>query len=334
MSEDRLTFLLTDAVAGVEPADRLAEIRARIGGAATRRRTWWFAGGGAALAVAATVAVVAVTSTPTPDARPGPTPYGGPTSGPTTSPTGTATSTTAPTSAVAVYYLGRTPAGLRLFREFHRAPADLASATAQLASDPDDPDYRTLWHPGDLGSPEVVGDVIKVPVVASRHDRPAGMTQEEADLSVEQVIYTVQAAAHQRLPVQFTLDGNPIDQVLGVPTSEPLANGQVLDTLSLVNLTTPAEGATVSGSLDVEGVANSFEANVPWLVEDASGTDVSHGNFTATGWMDTKLFPFQGSIDVSSLDPGTYSLIVYTDDPSGGAEGNGAFSDSRSFRIE
>ena len=41
------------------------------------------------------------------------------------------------------------------------------------------------------------------------------------------------------------------------------------------------------------------------------------GSFTATGYMAEKLFPFRGSIDVSSLDPGTYTFIVMTDDPSG-----------------
>jgi hypothetical protein len=143
------------------------------------------------------------------------------------------------------------------------------------------------------------------------------MTQAEAEASIQQVVYTLQAYAQQRLPVQFTLNGNPIDQVLGVPTSEPLANAPILQTLSRVNLTTPAEGQEVTGTLDVEGVSNSFEANVPWLIEDAAGTDVASGAITAEGYMDTKLFPFHDSIDVSSLDPGTYTFIVMTDDPSG-----------------
>ena len=65
----------------------------------------------------------------------------------------------------------------------------------------------------------------------------------------------------------------------------------------------------------------------------AEGTDLS-GFFSATGWMENRLFPFSGEIDVSSLDPGRYTLIVETDDPSGGAEGIGAFSDTRTFVIE
>ena len=51
--------------------------------------------------------------------------------------------------------------------------------------------------------------------------------------------------------------------------------------------------------------------------------------------MEPRLFPFSGEIDVSSLDPGTYTLIVETDDPSGGAEGGiPVFTDTRTFVIE
>jgi hypothetical protein len=130
--------------------------------------------------------------------------------------------------------------------------------------------------------------------------------------------------------VQFTLNGNPIDQVLGVPTSEPLANAPILETLSRVNLTTPEEGQEVTDTLEVEGVSNSFEANVAWRLEDASGTEVDSGAITALGYMAEKLFPFHDSLDVSSLDPGTYTFIVSTDDPSGAGNVD---SDSRTVII-
>ena len=61
---------------------------------------------------------------------------------------------------------------------------------------------------------------------------------------------------------------------------------------------------------------------------------VDAGFFTAEGWMGTRLFPFSGDLAVSSLDPGTYTLIVETDDASGGAEGPGSYSDSRTFVLE
>ena len=175
-----------------------------------------------------------------------------------------------------------------------------------------------MWPTGAFAWAKEDSDLITVELAdGSLHERPATMSPAEAEASIQQVVYTMQAMAQERLPVQFTLHGNPIDQVLGVPTAEPLANAPVLETLSRVNLTTPSESETVSGILEVTGVANSFEANVTWAIEDLSQVPVDSGSFTATGYMADKLFPFTGSIDVSSLDPGTYTLIVSTDDPSG-----------------
>jgi hypothetical protein len=124
--------------------------------------------------------------------------------------------------------------------------------------------------------------------------------------------------------------------VLGLPTSEPLANGPVLDTLAHVSLTTPAEGDVVSGdTLEVSGVANSFEANVIVRLQRYEGTEVvAEEPFTAEGWMGEKLFPFSGTLDLSGVAPGDYVLIAMTDDPSGGAEGQGAHSDSRRITVE
>lgn len=313
-NDQGLSSLLHEAVADVEPADRLAQVRAAVRRQRTRR-LWVWTGGGAVIAAAATVAAVALMSSPKTTAGPEP--------GPVTQPPSSSGSTATPPPSVhteAIYYLGASNRGPLLYREF-RALTGLATPTSVLdglTSSPDDPDYRTLWPAGAFAGADQSNDLITVDLTdSSLHDRPATMTQAEAEASIQQVVYTLQAYAQERLPVQFTLNGNPIDQVLGVPTSEPLANAPILETLSRVNLTTPEEGQEVTDTLEVEGVSNSFEANVPWLIEDSSGTDVASGAITAEGYMDTKLFPFHDSIDVSSLDPGTYTFIVMTDDPSG-----------------
>ncbi len=108
---------------------------------------------------------------------------------------------------------------------------------------------------------------------------------------------------------------------------------QELDVLSLVNVTTPEQGGVASGTLTVEGVASSFEATVPFVVEDASGKEVLSDFATAEGWVD-KLYPFKKQIDVSGLAPGEYTFVARTDDPSGGAEGPGAYEDTKTFTIE
>jgi len=313
-----LSSLLHEAVDDVEPADRLAQIRAGVRRQRTRR-LWTWTSGGAVIAAAATVAAVALVSSPKTSAGPEP--------GLVTQPPSVATPTpdasTGPSPVVGVtlpvYYLGGPASSPVLYREFHRTGTSSPTlALVALTSSPDDPDYRTLWPAGAFAGADQSNDLITVDLAdASLHDRPATMTQAEAEASIQQVVYTLQANAQQRLPVQFTLNGNPIDQVLGVPTSEPLANAPILQTLSRVNLTTPAEGQETTGTLEVEGVANSFEANVAWLLEDSTGTDVASGAITAEGYMAEKLFPFHDSLDVSSLVPGTYTFIVMTDDPSG-----------------
>ena len=321
---DDLTTLLHDAVEDVEPTDRLAAIRQ-----ATRRptRTRWYVAAGAVLAAAAVVAGIAVA------VRPGPAPGPGP------SDEATASDSPAAGHLVPVYDLGETPAGTRLFREFRREPGvagGMDDALAALSAIPDDPDYRTLW-PRDAfqgGFVDYEGGLITVLLTDSslRH-RPAGMSAEEAALSVEQVIYTVQAYAQERLPVSFQTEGNPIDQVLGVPTAEPLANRPEIDVLALVSISDPSEGRVVEGSFTANGVASSFEGTVPWELRDAGGAVVQRG-FSTGSFDPDHLTPWEtGPIDVSGLPPGTYTFVASTDDPSGGAEGPGPTSDTRTVTI-
>ena len=79
------------------------------------------------------------------------------------------------------YYVGDTPQGPRLFREFaprRRRGRRWARALAVLQQDPADPDYRTLWPAGVVpgATLEVRRDgVIEVALAdASLHDRPPG----------------------------------------------------------------------------------------------------------------------------------------------------------------
>ncbi len=207
----------------------------------------------------------------------------------------------------------------------------------RLSVQPLDPDYRTDWPAGIVESTAFDGvgsdGLIQITLAdESVHDRPAGMSEAEAQIAVEQLIYTAQAAVQARAPVQFFLGENPIDQVFGVPTSEPLAEGKWSDVLSFMSVTAPEEGATVSGSFEASGVASSFEANVQWQIIQ-NGEAVKTGFTTADGWMD-KLYPWTTEVDVSDLAPGTYTFVAMTDDPSGGAEGNGPDTDTRTIVIE
>jgi hypothetical protein len=235
----------------------------------------------------------------------------------------------------AVYYLADTDrAGVRLYREFRRTDGPVVPATLRLlASDPLDPDYRTAWQPGQLLGVVSDGGVIEVVVDPSVRTRPAGMSEAEARAALQQVVYSLQAAAQDRLPVLFRSEEQALDQVLGVPTPRALGNAPALQTLSHISLTSPEQGSTVGGdTLQVSGVGNSFEATFGWQLRQGDRV-VDEGFATMEGWMGDRLFPFETTVDVSGLEPGTYTLRVSTDDPAGGTEGIGRMTDDKDVTI-
>ena len=122
MTEHDLGDLLKDAVSEIEPRRGLDEIQART--SRSHRRTWVWGAVAAVAATAATVAGVTVLTdeaprqvggTPAASTSADPTPTQAvPSSTPSDSPTGAV----AAGGALPVYYVGETPSGPRLFREF------------------------------------------------------------------------------------------------------------------------------------------------------------------------------------------------------------------------
>jgi len=227
------------------------------------------------------------------------------------------------TSAVAVYYVGETPDGPRLYREFRTTAAvdPFAAAVEALSVAPVDPDYRSPWPTDAIQdvSFDGVGDdgIIAITVDPAYRLRTAGMSEAEASLAVEQAIRTVQAAAQSRAPVQFYADSNPIDQVLGVPTSEPLAEGSDLVVLAHVSLSDPSEGVLVDNDQLFRGVGNSYEGNIVTRIQRLDGSAVLEPLPAIAGWMENRLFPFKITFDLSDVSPGDYVVLSQTDDPSG-----------------
>ena len=351
--DPRLSHLLSDAVSDVEPQDALSEIRNRTKVTAmSARRPWLYAVGGAVVATAATVAAVAALGSPQNAAQdPGPTTSQSP-SEPTEEPAPTEqtedsepseTPSSPPpdeatTATLPAYFVRDTPQGLRLTREFSTLTGDVDperdAVRIAVLGRALDPDYRSLWPGGsEVGAVSASGETITVDLLGDLHDRPGGMSQEQADLAVQQVVYSAQAVVGQgRLPVQLTLNGEATDQVLGVPASEPLANAPENDVLALVSISSLSEGETVRDRFVVSGVANSFEATVPWEIRQGDRV-VAEGFATAEGWMD-KLYPWTTQVNVSRLAPGTYVFAAMTDDPSGGAEGAGPTEDTKTIVVE
>jgi hypothetical protein len=312
-------------------------------------RNWLFAVGGAVVGTAAVILAITLVANldddgdgSTPVANPttatsatdDPSASGSPSESPTPSDTGTPIATESP---VAVYYAGDGPRGTVLFREFQPgigADPVAQAASAAVAGPAQDPDYRTLWPAGTQATASYDGDVITVDLTgAALHDRPKGMSKRDAELAVQQVVYSVQGAVQKRAPVQLLLDGQHTDMVLGEPASEPLAEAPALETLSLMSISEPSEGQVLADSFEASGANNSFEASVSYEIRDGDKV-VGTGFGMAAGWGEDKLFPWQLTVDVSGLAPGTYTFVAMNDDPSGGAEGHGPDIDTRTIVVQ
>lgn len=301
MNDDRLAELLHDAVADVEPADRIAEIRARTADSArSAARPWFYTAGAVVLATAAAVAAFAVLDDDSP------------------SDTGPAHHAHEEESfLVPAYFIGDTPRGERLYREFDQAEGHdaLNAALARIQASAEDPDYRTAWAADAFETAMVADGVIEVEVGAVDVDTSA--------LAGQQLVHTLQGAIHELLPVQLVRDGEPVGAPL---TAEPQD-----DVLSQVSISDPAEGSSYEGSFVARGRANSYEATVPWEIRDGD-TVVLEGFATADGWAD-RLYPWETEVDLTGVEPGTYEFVAMTSDPSGGAEGSGPFVDTRTIVV-
>ena len=363
---DALRRALARSAAEVQPAgDGLTKIRMRTAGA--RRQRWLVplaattaavvVGGGVAWAAgtlgdrdeapfagAPTTAVTSATS---------------PTSSPTPTATGGTTEVTAlpiPSATVPVYYLGDQPneTGIplyKVFREFRRLPAvdvsDRAdrvriAVTEMLANEPLDDDYFGLWPRSaavrgtsvDPDSRVVTVDFTGLEWTGVR--APDGrLVPEIGEAVVQQLVYTATAAASKitaedefsAAGLRLLVDGEPVDEVLGVDTSEVLVRDPV-GSQAIIWITDPEQGETVGDPFTVQLVANLFEGGPATWELSQDGALVADGP-TSTG-EGGKWFPYEFTID-ENLEPGTYELRVY--DVGGRGERDLAPYDTKTFTV-
>ena len=233
--------------------------------------------------------------------------------------------------AVPVYYLADTPAGPRLYREFHRVTgADPATdAVHEMLADStgQDPDYRSHWPPGtELRGP--VGHADGVITVDLTGVGP-GPDADLAELTIQQLVFTVQGALQSTDPVRLLVDGAPVAQLWGVATAEPVPRGDRYALRSLVQINEPAHGAEVGRDVVVSGEAAAYEATVIWQVlRGAEVAEVVRSGFVSTAEGQT-FAPYSFTV---RLDPGEYVLRVTEDDPSGG-EGRPPLSDDKTIVV-
>ncbi|HWS57508.1 MAG TPA: Gmad2 immunoglobulin-like domain-containing protein, partial [Actinotalea sp.] len=249
---------------------------------------------------------------------------------PSSSPTETTEPSPTPETAdLEVYAMTDTGTELRLVRELRAVPDPTVEAAVELMIvGPVDPDYVSPWNTSTrvLGVTQDAGTVV---VDLSADARTANIGSAGAALMIEQLVWTASAAVGDpAAPVLLTIEGAPAGELWGaVVWDVPLTRSDPISVRLLVQIDEPREGATSASPLTVSGEAAVFEATLPWRVLDTAGTEVAAGvAMTAEG---QTFAPFSFTVD---LEPGTYSIEITEDDPSGG-EGRPPMVDTRTVTI-
>lgn len=293
-----LQRLLGDAVADVEPNDRLGEIRRRTSHVPKRAsRRWPLAVLGAGIATAAVVGGVAwVGGLGLP---------GGDDGGPAGAPERQ--------DVVAAYFVDDTPVGPRLFREFRAVPPSsevaLRALTAlrllETGAGALDPDYRTDWPDGSFTGVAVTDGLIRI-------DLAAGTDPLPADPAVQQAVLTAQAALGETFPVELATPAGTLE-VDGRATV--VRDNRVL---APVSISDPAEDHTVGDLLTIRGTVgpalSEGAGDVTWELRDDDGTVVASGSVTPAG------LAWEQTSSIAEVPSGTYTLAATVTTDAGPAE--------------
>lgn len=335
---------LESGASQVRPPDRLSEILAEAHaddpqrrGARTPQPRWRRAAAAAAAVLAVVSGAVWLSGRPGEEpARPAAGVTSTATSSlpssttlPSTAPTPSATATGSPApppagtvQAVPVYYVGSrlaTGGDLALFREFVRAsvatpvsPETRARAALELALDPTptDSSYEEVWTGVSLVDVEI-GEADRITI---RLSGPASVPQEHAELAVQQLVWTAQAAAGRgNVPVRFVLEDGSATVAGSLPATgdyrRPSGEAEVSSLLAPLWIDDPARGQVLPAGkpLSVTGQASTFEATLSWQL--LRGSTVVHEGFaTANAGAPAR---GQFSFTVPALSAGGYTVRVF-----------------------
>jgi Immunoglobulin-like domain of bacterial spore germination/Sporulation and spore germination len=326
-NDSDLRHLLGDAVSDVHPESGPEQIRAR---ARRQSASRWVP-----LTVAAAVATVVVIGGAAwlAGQQPDNTQAAGP-STPKASPSQQASAGAGAgrTLSVPVYYVGDTASGPRLFAETHRVqhatqPEPQVALQEAMTGAPLDPDYvNPLRDQGVVATLTNEGGAVTIDF-SEPLNRPAGMNDERAQMALQSLVWTADAAVNGTGAVTFEVGGSPATEVLGVDTSAPVERASADSVLSTVSISTPSEGARVPTQFEVTGQAATFEANVVWELKQGEKI-VRHGFTTATECC--TLSPYKFTVNAT---PGDYTLVVHDTDESDG-EGVGTSQDTKTITVE
>lgn len=209
-----------------------------------------------------------------------------------------------------LYFVGDTGTSFRLYSEVHpvntSSDQDLVNALSTLISGekPIDPDYVNLWQSdSSLNGILVKGDLAIVDI----HLGELNVGAESEMRAIEQVLFTIAHIDNKIKKVKFLNDGKDLESFAGhVDSTGPFQIDEGYTSIATVDLDFE-DGSTLSKPYVVTGLACTFEANVPWELEQA-GIGINSGAVTAKfACPDRSKF----EIDLGELKPGTYVLHVW-----------------------
>jgi len=233
--------------------------------------------------------------------------------------------------SVAIYFVGDTAQGLRLYREFHMIPVDLGSPTS-LASlkfvvaqgtKPSDGDYTNLWGNGSVvNSISQMGSVATVDITITKLNVGA-----EAEMrAIDQLVWTLTANDKSIKSVRFISDGKPLESFAGhVDATGTFTRERTYDVLAPIWVNAISDSAR--SPITITGTACTFEAGVAWTLTKSGSVEKS-GSTTAA-----QACPIRAvwSVELGTLPAGDY---VFTAIDYSAEDGSIAQQDSKAFSVK
>ena len=230
-------------------------------------------------------------------------------------------------------YVGRTPAGPRLFMETHevpdtRQPALTVAISALMTDRPRDDDYRNylLSTRVRAKASEHTG-IVTIDFSGTPH-RAADVDDAVARIVIQAMVRTADQAVGSAAPVGFTVAGHPVESILGVDTSRPIAPADPATVDSPVSIDTPGDNSFAHPGSAVRGRASTPDGRVYWAVYRIDGLVLAgHGASAAGRCCEFTPFTFK----LPDLPRGSPYVLVVGSEPDLGD--GGTTKDTKEFSI-
>jgi len=226
---------------------------------------------------------------------------------------------------VPVYFLG--DGTTKLFREFAKAAGGGDDATralrAMLAGTARDPDYASPWSADDAARVTAVDGVLVVDLDGSV--AATTLPAAQASAAVQQLVYTVTAAAGDDLPVEIRVGAAAQPTLFGHAVARTVSRAPQADVQAPAWITSTS--TATPGQVVVAGVGTGFEGTLLCTVTDASGAEVAREAVQAGS--NGRFAEFSATVP---LPAGTYTVAVQAPDESDG-EGAAPVPDTKTVTV-